>query len=57
MTPHPQQIRPFLFKDINVKAKTAVKNNTVKVKNIAAVLKKKLQRQKRTGWQDKRPVC
>ena len=29
-------------KDINVKAKTAVKNNTVKVKNIAAVLKKEI---------------
>ncbi|MFQ7337463.1 MAG: hypothetical protein ACLROW_13150 [Roseburia faecis] len=47
MTPPPAADTSVSVKDINVKAKTAVKNNTVKVKNIAAVLKKKLQRQKK----------
>ena len=42
MTPPPAADTSVSVKDINVKAKTAVKNNTVKVKNIAAVLKKEI---------------
>lgn len=42
VTPPPAADTSVSVKDINVKAKTAVKNNTVKVKNIAAVLKKEI---------------
>ena len=42
MTPPPAADTSVSVKDINVKAKSAVKNNTVKVKNIAAVLKKEI---------------
>lgn len=47
MTPPSAEDTPVSVKNLNVKVKSAVKNNTVKVKNIAAVLKKKLQRQKK----------
>ena len=42
VAPPPAADTSVSVKDINVKAKTAVKNNTVKVKNIAAVLKKEI---------------
>ena len=42
VTPPPAADTSVSVKDINVKAKSAVKNNTVKVKNIAAVLKKEI---------------
>ena len=42
VTPPPAADTSVSVKDINVKAKTAVKNNTVKVKKIAAVLKKEI---------------
>lgn len=42
VTPPSAEDTPVSVKNLNVKVKSAVKNNTVKVKNIAAVLKKEI---------------